>query len=211
MSAAIATASIYKQRPLEEDLLATGPLRTKSKKRKAKRDEDEPSYVDSIASRKILKIGQELQEEDRAASRATQPNSAFTFESRLATTSDPDPEEEEKYDDEEAWGGEDGGVTEEAVSLNNLFSRLCIDQTQEIDPHDLDLFHKFIPAGEEPTLDLKATAASSQEQGTNLADLILRQIAAHEAAQANETEVLGGGPPEEAIEIPAKVVEVYTK
>lgn len=48
-------------------------------------------------------------------------------------------------------------------------------------------------------------------QGTNLADLILAQIAAHEAAQAGEPVIQGGGPPEDAIELPAKVVEVYSK
>ena len=48
-------------------------------------------------------------------------------------------------------------------------------------------------------------------QGTNLADLILQQIAAHEATQEGLPIVQGGGPPEDAVELPAKVVEVYTK
>ena len=60
---------------------------------------------------------------------------------------------------------------------------------------------------------LQATANKGTEegQGTNLADLILEKIAAHEATQTGHTRIQGGGPPEEAIELPAKVVEVYSK
>ena len=59
---------------------------------------------------------------------------------------------------------------------------------------------------------LQATANKGIEgQGTNLADLILEKIAAQEATQAGQPIVQGGGPPEEAIELPAKVVEVYSK
>lgn len=52
---------------------------------------------------------------------------------------------------------------------------------------------------------------TEEEQGTNLADLILEKIAAHEAMQTGQPIVQGGGPPEEAIELPAKVVDVYSK
>lgn len=48
-------------------------------------------------------------------------------------------------------------------------------------------------------------------ESTNLADLILEKIAAHEAGQSTEPLVLGGGAPEDAIEIPAKALEVYDK
>lgn len=61
---------------------------------------------------------------------------------------------------------------------------------------------------------LQATANSKgteEGQGTNLADLILEKIAAHEATQTGQPIIQGGGPPEEAIELPAKVVEVYSK
>ena len=117
MSAAVAATAVHKhQRPLEEDLLAIAPLKTKSKKRKAKRDEeDDHGYVDSKASRKILKIGQDLQEEDRDESRTAHPNNAFAFESRFTDTSDLD--EETKYGDDEPWGDEVEDATEEAVGL----------------------------------------------------------------------------------------------
>jgi len=48
-------------------------------------------------------------------------------------------------------------------------------------------------------------------QGSSLADLILEKIAAQEAIQSGQPVVQGGGEPEEAVELPAKVVEVYTK
>ena len=50
-----------------------------------------------------------------------------------------------------------------------------------------------------------------EEQGTNLADLILKKIAAHEAVQSDQPVIQGGGLPEDAVELPAKVVEVYSK
>lgn len=51
----------------------------------------------------------------------------------------------------------------------------------------------------------------AEEQGTNLADLILKKIADHEAVQSEQPAVQGGGLPEDAVELPAKVVEVYSK
>lgn len=51
----------------------------------------------------------------------------------------------------------------------------------------------------------------AEGQGTNLADLILEKIAAHEAGQVGELVIQGGGMPEDAVELPAKVVEVYSK
>ena len=80
-----------------------------------------------------------------------------------------------------------------------------------MDPNDLDLFNKFVHPGEEPTLDLHAVNPREYQNGTNLADIILEQIVAHEAAQSGNPEVTGGGPPEDAVEIPEKVVEVYSK
>ena len=51
----------------------------------------------------------------------------------------------------------------------------------------------------------------AEEQGTNLADLILEKIAAHEAVRSDQPVIQGGGLPEDAVELPAKVVEVYSK
>lgn len=102
--------------PLEDDLVATGPLRSKSNKRKAHKDlDDGDKFVDSKSSRKILKIGQELANEDVEETTAATPNSAFNFESRLVD--EPTSEEEAFQDDEEAWGDDDAvEVVEEVVS-----------------------------------------------------------------------------------------------
>ena len=196
MPAAASVSARYRhERPLDEDIVASNPLRTTPKKRKARRDDElqRDGYVDSRSSRKILKIGQELEEEEREASKSSPLTSAFAFGSRF-----PDDEAEEdrtKFDDDEAWGDEDEVVVEDV----------------EIDANDLDMFNKFVPAGEEPSLELKKGPPPVEGQGTNLADLILQQIAAHEAQQSGQPNVLGGGLPEDAIEIPAKVIEVYTK
>ena len=80
---------------------------------------------------------------------------------------------------------------------------------QEISPYDLDLFNKFVPPGEQPTLELPSMAPTQAEAGTNLADLILEQIAVHEAAQGYQPGQEDNRP--EDREIPAKVVEVYSK
>jgi hypothetical protein len=68
-----------------------------------------------------------------------------------------------------------------------------------------------MPTHMDPLLQPGTDASEANNQRTNLADLILEKIAAHEAAQGDEHAVLGPGAPEDAIEIPAKVVEVYTK
>ena len=101
------------------------------------------------------------------------------------------------YEEAEVWGDE-----EEVEEI-------------ELAPDDLATYSKFFPTQEDPLLSQGwgGEAEETEEgQGTNLADLILEKIAAHEAAQAS-----GGGahnapgPIDEDFEIPPKVVEVYTK
>lgn len=79
-----------------------------------------------------------------------------------------------------------------------------------MDPSDLELFNKFMPSTESVSLESR-TAHEQEDQGTNLADLILKKIAAHEATQTEGPTIHGGGEPEDAVELPAKVVEVYSK
>lgn len=101
--------------PLEEEILKTGPLRTKSlKKRKARPETEKGGYVDSRSSRKILKIGQDLADEEQRENSAAAPNPAFTFESRFGGE-DASEEDETRHDDDEGWGDEEGEVVEEAV------------------------------------------------------------------------------------------------
>ena len=197
-----ATSSVAEARqlrrhnPLEDDLLATGPLRSKPRKRKSgKQDESEENFVDSRASRNILRIGQELADEEEETQRIPKPNTAFDFNSRLE-----DEDQDAGYEDEEAWGDEDENVEE-----------------VELAPEDLETFSKFFPVQEDPLLRQGwggAAEESDQEQGTNLADLILAKIAAHEAAQEGQNtagQPRGGEAIDEDYELPPKVVEVYTK
>ena len=104
--------------PLEEDLNATGPLRHRSKKRKTRPEDDGSGYVDSRSSRKILRIGQDLADEEQQQNEAAAPSSAFTFESRFGGAGELEKEEEEigRYDDE-AWGDEEEDVVEEVVGF----------------------------------------------------------------------------------------------
>lgn len=112
--------SARRHAPLEEDLTATGPLRHRSKKRKARPEDDDSGYVDSRSSRKILKIGQDLADEEQQETVAAAPNPAFTFESRSGGASEPEEDDDDRYDDE-AWGDEEDEVVEEVVcSRQNL-------------------------------------------------------------------------------------------
>ncbi|KAF1815283.1 Bystin-domain-containing protein [Eremomyces bilateralis CBS 781.70] len=180
--------------PLADEYDPVQPFKNKvAKRRKSRHDGDEEErFVDTAASRKILRIGQDLEEEEAAEQRGRyvqEENVAFQFESRFPAA---EPEEDEgAYDDEDAWGDEDEVVEE-----------------VEVDPNDLDLFNKFNPStdpelhwpGDQPTL-------SESKGGTNLADLILSKIAAHEALQSGNADEEDEAPSEE---IPPKVLQVYT-
>ena len=107
--------------PLEQDLTATGPLRVRSKKRKARPEDEGRGYVDSRSSRKILKIGQALADEEQQESVAAEPNLAFTFESRYGAESDSE-QGDSGHDDEEAWGDEEDDEVEEVVGSTHLHS-----------------------------------------------------------------------------------------
>lgn len=78
------------------------------------------------------------------------------------------------------------------------------------------MFNKFIPGGHESDpIFGGARDSSAHGQTTNLADLILEKIAEHEAKQAGQhgepTRIHGGGAAEDAVQIPAKAVEVFEK
>lgn len=77
------------------------------------------------------------------------------------------------------------------------------------------MFNKFMPGHEEDPI-FHPRDPNAAGQTTNLADLILEKIAEHEAKEAGETGpggqfVQGGGAPEDAVQIPAKAIEVYEK
>lgn len=68
-----------------------------------------------------------------------------------------------------------------------------------------------MPRKDDTLLDSVKDASTQSGEGTNLADLILEKIALHEATTPHEAIIHGGGAPEDAVELPAKVVEVYSK
>ena len=100
--------------PLEQDLTATAPLKARSKKRKARPEVEDQEYIDSRSSRKILRIGQDLVDEEHEESLASAPNPAFTFESRFGAESSSE-EGAARNSDEEAWVDEADEVVEEVV------------------------------------------------------------------------------------------------
>lgn len=179
--------------PLENDILATGILRTKPGKRKSKGEDDaEENFVNPKMSRNILRLGRELADEGKPDVPAPEPTTdTFGYDSRF----DDEAEAEDRtYDDDEAWGDDDEVVEE-----------------VEIDPEDLDTYKKFMPDEEDDLLkhgwDRKPTG-EQEDEPLNLADLILAKIAAHEARQEGGEDM---APPDDDYELPPKVVEVYTK
>ncbi|KAI4140128.1 MAG: hypothetical protein LQ341_003957 [Variospora aurantia] len=205
----------HRHNPLSEDLKATGPLRTKSNKRKSRPEEDECRYVDTKSSRKILKIGQDLVDEVDGEQRGPPSNPAFAFESRFADGEEA--AEAGQYEDEEAWGDEGEELTEEIVGI--IEARMLgiwqlLKRRQEIDPNDVSLFNKFMPSTTSQDHLIQPTADRDKEedsQGRSLAEIILEKIAAHEANLSGQPIIQGGGAPQDAVELPIKVVEVYTK
>lgn len=105
--------------PLSEDIAATGPLRSKSAKRKAKQlGDEEDKYVDSRSTRKILKIGQDLLENDKEESGVYPPNRAFSLEARFGQYDRLDFQDK----DDEDWGDEEVDEIEDMVcsKINTL-------------------------------------------------------------------------------------------
>ncbi|KAF1936133.1 bystin [Clathrospora elynae] len=186
--------------PLAEEYAPTDPWKNKAKRQKRNKDTgaDEQTFVDSKSSRKILEIGRELEEEDERENQVRRPqeaNPAFDFETRMGADGMPAEESGQLEDDDEAWGEDDEEVEE-----------------VEIDASDLAAWNKFIPHDENPIV-WPGEEAQPSGPGTDLAALILAKIAAHEngGGEVQQPEILGGGAPEDAIELPAKVVEVYSK
>lgn len=107
--------------PLSDDLVASGPLRTKSKKRKATTDgASGDTYVDAKSSRRILEIGQALAEEERGKHPGQAPNAAFAFESRFE--GDVNLEDEgQGPEDDDTWGDGDDEIIEEVVRTTYCF------------------------------------------------------------------------------------------
>ena len=207
--------------PLADDISSSGLLRTKPStgKRKSRSDDEVQGdgYVDARSSRKILSIAQDLADEDdqdrKVAAKAAAPNAAFAIDSRFGFEDEENDDPQGQYDDEEEW------LPDENV------------ETEDVDPDDMAVYNKFLTkdemlAGAAPSLaglstdnkreSLPEDPDGQQEgQTTNLADLILQRIAekeAREGALSSDHPIIhSGGHPSDAVEIPAKVADVFQK
>ncbi|KAK5167589.1 snoRNA-binding rRNA-processing protein [Saxophila tyrrhenica] len=183
--------------PLSEEYSPTAPLKQKTGRKRKQSHDEEPGHDAYVNS-----LGQDLAAEDEAERQSTQPaakNDAFSFKSRFpigGADEDNAGAEAGEYDDEEAWGSD-----EEVEEV-------------EVDPNDLEAFNRFNRSFDPATLlQPKGKETDTAGGGTNLTELILAKIAAHEAQQ----DTLGEGfepvqqdePPEDAVELPEKVVEAY--
>ncbi|KAL6244334.1 snoRNA-binding rRNA-processing protein [Rhinocladiella similis] len=222
------SAMARRHNALEDDITAAGGrLRTKSVtgKRKSRTDENTQGdgYIDAQSSRKILAIAQDLAEEEArdrnaAGAKAVSPsNAAFAFDSRFTTDDDEDRDADAQYDDEEDWMPEEEEIVVE----------------EDMDPEDMAVYKKFLQGGEEladfaPSIANLTTGERQSNDGsekeeepegppTNLTELILQRIAEKEALEAarnagsQQQRFMGSGPPDEAVEIPMRVAETFTK
>lgn len=215
-------ATMRRHAPLTQDIeMAGGRLRTKSitGKRKSRSDDDArgDGYIDARSSKKILAMAQDLADEaslERSTSKLQEPTSTFNFDSRFIEDED-DGTYVLNEDHDDAWVLEEEEEPEE----------------EDLDPEEMAVYKKFLPEGDDfegvgsslaelstsrPSKPLREVLEDETSgPGTNLTALILQRIAEKEAAEAREAEglvpVRGGGAPEDAVEIPAKVVDTFEK
>ncbi|EXJ92905.1 hypothetical protein A1O3_01460 [Capronia epimyces CBS 606.96] len=229
------TTAARRHNPLEDDIATSGGrLRTKSisGKRKFRSDENArgDEYIDARSSRRILAIAQDLADDDAEDQRAAaaqsflSPNAAFGFDSRFVAE-----------DDDEEDGGVRKSYNEEDEEWMPEEEETAVDE--DVDPEDMAVYKKFLQAGEEladftpsiaklttadqqPERDSSGPVEEEEEAGhaTNLTELILRRIAEKEALEASRDDggqrqvaFMGSGPPDDAVELPMKVVETFTK
>lgn len=202
--------------PLSEEYMPSYPIKQKIGKRKKSQTDhdDDKNVVDAKSSHKILKIGQELADEDEAEHQAEYlkaANPAFSITSRRvgaypdktveAHDDDEDEEDEAQYDD--TWEDED----EDGASGG-----------EEVDPEDLAIFNKFNPQMDPADLLTRPSPsggdgddANGDGQGTDLTALILERIAEFEAKGETGAASAGQDAPLQpgGVSLPTKVVEVY--
>lgn len=101
---------------LADEIVSSGLVNPKSKKRKARHEteDEEARYVDSRLSRKILRIGQDLADEELENTETARPTSAFTFDSRFTADIVSDDDDALEMEDD-AWGDEEDEIVEEVV------------------------------------------------------------------------------------------------
>ncbi|KAL9047580.1 MAG: hypothetical protein Q9162_007981, partial [Coniocarpon cinnabarinum] len=213
--------------PLAEDYSPTAPhQKHKSPKRRKLSSEDkqnENEYVDTKASQRILRIGQDLIEEDKSQLEAAKPNPAFDVTSR-GVVDGPEQDRGENGAEDDARFPDDTSSWGSGDEIEGV----------ELDPADQDIFNRFHPANsslDPSSISLDAlndapanplTSKSSlegdndEEEGepTNLTALILSKIAEHEAGQPTPSTHLTEPPLEQQEDLnplPPAAVQVYTR
>ena len=190
----------HRHNPLENDILATGPLRLKPSKTKKTAETESQQYVDSKQSKNILRMSRQLvadEDDDKDVAVAETGPNVFGLESR------------EDFGDEEADEAEDtyGQDDEDGVP-----------EEDEVAPEDLGVFNGLLqPDGDDPLLRHgwggQSNRAEEPAPGRNIADLIMQALARKEAqderAQMREKGI--APPDEEEEELSEKVVEVFTQ
>ncbi len=209
-------------------------------KRKSRSDENAQGdgYIDARSSRKILAISQDLADEEAADHPTFAPTSssaAFDFDSRFLADDDDDyggagqhgdDEEEWALEDEEEVVVEDGEMDPEDLAVYKKFLQDGEELAPDFTPSIANLTtedrrpgrrHGEAAADEEDGDEEGAGTGTGQT--TNLTELILQRIAEKEALEASrnnnnfgpQQSSFGGPPGEDAVELPAKVVETFTK
>ena len=104
--------------PLSEEYQSGGLLKPKSPKRKRNENDhhEKENFIDAKASHKILKIRQELAQEelDQAIGTTTNSTFSFTLDSSIANGSSSE-NVDEIYDDDEAWEDDSEDLNNEEV------------------------------------------------------------------------------------------------
>ena len=105
--------------PLADEIESIGPLKNRAKKRKSVVENEGNTYLDTKSSRKILRIGQDLADEEAEAANqdAHASNTAFNLDSRHLDVENEDPEDEEVH---EAWEDEDSEGFPEVVRKHSI-------------------------------------------------------------------------------------------
>lgn len=104
--------------PLADEYAPSNPLKQKAPKKRARKNSAEEGFVDAKASRKILRIGQDLADEEEAELKAQKPqapNPAFAFDTRLDAGAESEEDEVQYGDDDEAWGDEEEEIVIDEV------------------------------------------------------------------------------------------------
>jgi essential nuclear protein 1 len=183
-----ASSARQKQRhdPLYKDLTTQGGnLRTKARgMKKEVRDEDQ-EYIDSAASRKILQLAKEQQEEiEREESQSLKQQAKFAFGSRFVEEEEDD-DNEEDYEDISEFGSDEEYEFDE----------------DDLNEEDAKLFEQYLQES-------KGAQEFGMDDSYNLADKIMASIRQKEEQQlANDHQ---SSRPEGAVLLPPKVIAAYT-